>query len=100
MKKVYIDRSRIHGNGLFTDVDMRPGEHVCIAVYRHGGISYTGSWINHSKVDNCELVYDSLFGTWNIWTLRHVPRGSELTVNYNNLPEFLEHPKEGWVEHI
>jgi hypothetical protein len=97
MKKVYVEQSIIHGNGLYTDVHRGPGEHICIGVYAHGGISYTASWINHSKVDNCELVYDSLFGTWNIWTNKSIPKGGELTLNYHNLPDFLEHPKEGWV---
>lgn len=97
MKKFYIDRSSIHGNGLYANVDVGPGECIGIGVYGHKGVSYVLSWINHSKVCNCELVYDSLFGTWNIWTLRHVPRGSEFTLNYNDPPDFLERPKEGWT---
>jgi hypothetical protein len=97
MKKVYVEQSSVHGNGLYTDVHREPGECIGIGVYRHKGVSYILSWINHSKVCNCELRYDSLFGTWNIWTLRPIVRGTELTLNYNDPPDFLERPKEGWA---
>jgi hypothetical protein len=94
---IYIDRSPIHGRGLFAASDLAEGEMIGIyegpVVTEDGmyvlwvedtpGGDWTGydgcnelRFLNHSDQPNAEM--DGL----NCYALREIPAGSEITIDY------------------
>ena len=91
----YIAPSSIHGVGVFTSRNLFPGEHVSIAIDKHLKITSFGSKINHSYSPNCTLGKNS-DGSFGMYTFRHVPMHSELTLDYMYTPDFIKKPDPAW----
>ena len=98
MKDVYIEKSSIHGNGLFTAEDLKEGDivGVCHTAYnRYWYIVHPyGTMYNHSFNPNCIVKTE---GNVNLFiTKRDIKKDEELTVDYTK-QLYLEQPKEDWI---
>lgn len=83
---IYIDKSDIHGMGLFTNKKLESGydfgiTHVEDNRFPNGFIRTPfGGFINHSFSPNCELYEDG--DTLHIKTVKEIEVGQELTIDY------------------
>jgi hypothetical protein len=92
--------SSIHGEGLFAARDFEPGEYIgrLTDVYRKGAgpskVTHMASKINHSWNPNCRVQRQETprpthtYMYHDLYSLTHINEGDELTVNYNEYPEF------------
>lgn len=84
---VYIDKSPIHGMGVFAKVDISKNHdfgitHVKDSRFSDGYIRTPfGGFINHSYTNNLEIIEDE--DTLHIITNRDIKKDEELTVNYS-----------------
>ena len=103
VKKVlpyFVARSPIHGRGIFANRDLRKNEDVGLGIaFNLGLFPYVterpGSLINHSYHPNTYLHWQD--DGWHIHTRYAVPRGKELTVDYNNTPWYIQGPLPHYV---
>ena len=92
-----IEKSPIHGVGIFAQDHIPNGTHLGAAQIRRsdGGYNVTqlGKNHNHSETPTCrnELVGD----TRHLITTQDLAPGDEVTVDYRLQPE-LEQPQPGW----
>jgi SET domain-containing protein len=101
-KKWTIGRSKIHGVGAFAAERFHKGEFV------EKGIEYMnsifpivtdfGSKVNHSKDGNLILQDDSdeEGKIYNLYAVKDIPIGTELVLDYNNTPWFIQKPDPSW----
>ena len=78
-----IDDSEIHGQGLFATEDIEKNLHLGISHYflaKKIIRTPLGGFINHSDNPNCYC--DSGYGFRELYTLREIKKGEELTVYY------------------
>lgn len=80
---VEISESEIEGLGLFTIRDFEAGEFVAPARVA-GKRTPAGRYVNHSHEPNAEYRYSDKYGSINLHTIKPVPKGEELTVNYRD----------------
>ena len=97
-----ISKSKIHGDGVFTARNIHPHEKIAV------GIQYIlrvypkvtqdfGSLVNHSYTPSAYLRYSPSENTWNVYALIDLPVGTEVTINYNHTPHFIEKAKEWYT---
>jgi len=93
-KEVTIDKSTIHGLGLFAKTNIKPKHilgvtHIGNKDYENGYIrTPLGGFINHSDKPNVELIgcgqtRDIECGILKLQTLRHINKGEELVLKYS-----------------
>lgn len=95
----YIGKSRVHGCGVIASRDIMPNELVGEALnfVTPSKIIINkdfGAWLNHksSPIDNVKL---KKFGSkWMAISLKHIPEGAEIVIDYDKLPEFLKGSKK------
>ncbi len=76
---VVVAPSNIHGDGVFAEAGLQPGEPVCdVAVGAQ--VSYTASKVNQSTSPNTEMVNQG--GHLVVTTMRTVQPGEELVADY------------------
>ena len=97
MKKVYRDKSSIHGIGIFAGDDFKMGDtigvsHVYYSRYWYN-TKYYGDY-NHSEKSNC-IVETTVSNLNLLIAYKDIKKGEELTADYRKQP-YLEQPKEGW----
>lgn len=92
----HISQSKIHGNGLYTNIKLYPDDFIDVAVGSDRIITFFGSKINHSYTPNTYLkkLED---GTYGIFALSMIDEYTELTANYVNTPDFIRKP-EKWYK--
>jgi SET domain-containing protein len=90
--------SKIHGQGMFADADLAPGELMyCIPLDQRSDRPHPQwarladnffvndelvlNWINHSCEPNSEIV--NIQGDWYLRAVRAIKREDEITVDYN-----------------
>ncbi len=91
---IYIEKSPIHGVGLFINKDYKPNDFLYKAITPTKEITYHGSLINHSYKPNTYLLENK--NGWFIMALKDIKKGSELTVNYTHTPSFIKKPDPSW----
>jgi hypothetical protein len=91
---LYIDKSNIHGVGVYTKKNYNKNDRIFLAIDNNKRITYTGSKINHCNNPNTELLTTS--EGWNIVALDKIKKNIELTVNYNNTPDFIKKANPNW----
>ncbi|MGD2072024.1 MAG: SET domain-containing protein [Candidatus Thorarchaeota archaeon] len=96
-----IEKSKIHGKGVFATKDFQPGEFINIAAICKGDTSSNlaflitkfGRYINHSYKPNSELkFYEDIY---RMYATKHIKKGEEMTVDYTKTKEFKQ-PKSWW----
>lgn len=91
---VFHAPSPLHGNGLFTDSEIKPGEFIGMAFRRKPYMvsgsfanNYTeteyGRYVNHYKNPNIELRIEKT--GIGMYASRHIQPGDELLSDYNDL---------------
>lgn len=95
--KWYTASSTIHGDGVFTARRLRKNTKIGVGVRYLLGIfaiitNDFGSMINHSYNPTAQLRYSSDEGTWNVYTLKVLPKNTEITIDYSDTPWFIEGP--------
>ena len=98
MRSVYIEKSVIHGRGLFTAEDLRGGDIVGVSHVVYNNIWYQvvpiGLFYNHSSDPNCIVKTE---GDINLLvTNKDIYKDEELTVDYTK-QLYLEQPTGDWV---
>ena len=81
-----IQKSEIHGNGVFTQIKRHKGDWLGWARHEGKGCSL-GRHINHSSTPNVQFNFDD--DTVDVVTLREILAGEELFVDYNRNAEQL-----------
>ena len=88
-KEVTIKESPIDGLGLFTTKDIEEGHkfgvsHVVDFRFKTGYIrTPLGGFINHSEEPNCELVLNISEHWRELVSIKHIPKGTEITTKYS-----------------
>jgi hypothetical protein len=84
--RLTIAQSNIEGLGLFTIKDIP--KDTCLGIthiknnrFKNGYLrTPLGGFYNHSESPNCRKI--ELHGIYNLWTLKDIKTGEELTVDY------------------
>ncbi len=100
MKKWYVEKSSIDGQGAFASWAIREGEAIDIGINYYLLIPFVtefGSMINHSRNPNTSVRYDEDDGVYYIRANRYIPSGTEITVDYRKTPNFIEGPEDWFV---
>ena len=89
-KGTYIDKSSIHGNGLFASEDINNADGFFGITHMHGSPTNIGGYYNHSETPNARVIK---MGNNHYITPGEngIKAGEEITVDYRNQPE-LEQP--------
>ncbi len=92
---VYIAKSNIEGEGLYTFKYTKKGDKIFLAIDNYNSVTYLGSKINHCNNSNTELVKTD--DGWYICALYDIEKDKEITVNYNHTPDFIKKPDPSWT---
>ena len=115
-KTLDVRQSNIAGRGLFTRTPIEPGERLFPMFSLNRGESYNWrraqgfplrwpedvtwgdlTWkVNHQKSCNCILERDG--DTWYCVAQTHIPADTEITINYEDMPEFSDRNVSGFIE--
>lgn len=95
VKPYYIGKSTIHGKGIFAATDLAAESDVGLGIiFQYGFIPHVtaepGSMINHSYEPNTDLLYKD--DGWHIYTTKAVKKDTELTLDYNYTPWYIQGP--------
>jgi SET domain-containing protein len=94
-----IGASKIHGRGVIAARDIPAGADVGLGIRMLLGFvpfvtGDLGRWINHSSRPTAGLTWGD--GGWRIVALARIPRGSEVTVDYDNTPWYVMGAHPSW----
>ena len=100
----YEAPSSIHGTGIFISTNIEPNTRIdSLVVYKGLGatlaalkVTKFGSKINHQTNCNCYVVKEG--NTYWVHSIDKIAVGTEITLNYKNLPSFLDDNIDGFVE--
>lgn len=96
----YIDKSSIHGNGIFVNKDLNKNKPIDVGIDFGilGMIPYVtpsfGSLINHSYQPNTYLKWKNK--KWYVVASRNIKKGEEITLDYNNTPWYIKGPEPNY----
>lgn len=85
--KVYINKSTIHGEGLFAAKDLFIYEYLFTVIKDHK-ITKIGEKINHSYSPNCILIRHE--NDFEIYANENIDKDTELTVHYDYTPPYIK----------
>lgn len=91
---LYIYKSDIHGDGLYTNKKINKNNYICLLINNNKKITYFGTKINHSFTPNTKLQHTE--NGWHIIALKNINKNTELTVDYNDTPDFIKKPDPLW----
>lgn len=89
--KIYINKSTIHGEGLFAAKDLFIYEYLFTVIKDHK-ITKIGEKINHSYSPNCVLARNN--NDFEIYSNENIDKDTELTVDYTFTPEYIKKPSQ------
>ena len=95
----YFDDSKIHGTGTFASRDIPSQEIVGNAFsYKDKKLSQTelGAKVNHQFNSNTLLKKDK--DGYNLYSTKDIKKGSEVTSNYEDTPDFIDKNTKGFKE--
>lgn len=91
---LYIAPSLIHGVGIFTKLNIMKDKKIYKAIDKNRNITFFGSKINHSNNPNAYLK--KINSSWYIYSINYIKKFTELTLNYNDTPDFIMKPDPKW----
>ena len=94
----YIDKSNIHGVGLFTTKKYFKNNYV-LNIIKNGeiyNISKLGRKVNHSYLPNCYL-YKDVYDNYDLYALKYIQPNEEITADYSKNPWFLKKPEKYFI---
>lgn len=96
--KWVISKSKIEGIGVFSAFDIKKdsfiGTVIVYVLYFFPVITRDfGSMINHSHNPNSKLEYNEDKRTWELLAIKDIFLGTEITVDYDDTPWFIEKSK-------
>ena len=94
--KYRIGKSNIQGQGVIATQNIKPGEIIGIGIdywlyFIPYVTRYFGSWMNHSRNSNTQLLY--LNNKYYVVAQKLIKKGEEITINYDYCPWFIEGSK-------
>lgn len=93
---LYIDNSRIHGVGVYTDRKININDFILTAISSNRIITEIGLKVNHSLNPNSYLLFTN--NKWNLYSQEEIFPNEEITCNYNiNTPYFIKKANPHWV---
>ncbi len=93
----YINKSKIHGIGVFASKSFNVNEFIDVAIDANNKITYFGSLINHSYTPNTKLVYDGFEKCYYLYSTKIINKNDELVANYNHdTPPFIKKANTNW----
>lgn len=97
----FVARSAIHGRGVFSARDLERGDEVGEAIRFQWLVCpiFTRElvrYVNHSGRPTARLRWSAPRGAWMLATVRHVPRNTELTIDYRDTPWYVAKPPREW----
>ena len=91
--KYYIDKSNIHGKGVFAKENIPKNTHLGILVkfkfYLPFKQGLLGKYLNHSHIENCRFQYLKNKNIYMLVSNKTINKNEELTINYNKTPWFV-----------
>jgi len=91
--------SKIHGTGAFASRDIQPEEIIGSAFsYANKKLSRTelGAKVNHQFNNNSIMRKDK--SGYNLYATKDIKKGSEVTANYEDTPDFIDKNTKGFKE--
>jgi len=89
----YVGDSKIHGKGVMAARPLKGGEIIGEGIKYENAlpvVSNLGAWINHSSRPTAKLVRNEELKKWDIVAAADMEPASEITVNYDETPWFIE----------
>lgn len=91
--KYYIDKSNIHGKGVFAKENISRNTQVGVLAKFYFLIpvkeGVLGKYINHSNNENCRFQYIKNKNMYMLVSNKKIDKNEELTINYNKTPWFV-----------
>ena len=95
----YFGDSKIHGTGTFASRDI-PSNEIVGNAFSYGNKKLTrtelGAKVNHQFNSNTFLKKDR--DGYNLYSTKDIKRGSEVTSNYEDTPDFIDKNTKGFKE--
>ena len=91
-----LSTSKIHGVGIFATQFHYPNSFIDVAIDNENNITYFGSKLNHSWNPTSRLIYSRGTKTYDIYSLKQINKGDEITVDYTFTPDFIVKPSAHW----
>lgn len=96
MNNWYLSKSNIHGVGIFSSNSLLPNSFIDIAIDKNKKITFFGSKINHSWNPSTRLIYSPVTKTYDVYTIKNLDSGNEITLDYTFTPDFIVKPQVHW----
>jgi len=94
IKGYVIDKSPIHGKGVFSTRNFEPGDFIGVAIVKGTSTPQFGKWLNHK--DDANSVIDLTDdGEYKVYAGSKISLGDEITVDYTMEPT-LKQPQDKW----
>lgn len=91
----YNAPSSIQGTGLFADKDYKKHDILFKAIENDQTITETARKINHCNRPNTYLKREP--SGWYIYANKDLVKDTELSVDYNDTPDFIKKPDPAWT---
>lgn len=91
----YIGPSKINGDGVFINTDIRQGTVLFEAIDKNKKVTKLGSKVNHCNNPNSALV--EINNSWYLILTKHCNKNNEITADYNYTPNFIKKPDPSWT---
>ena len=91
----YIAKSNIHGVGLFVNNNYKKGDKIMMVIDNNKNITKLANKINHCN--NANTIIKKEYDGWYIYSVQDIKNKSELTINYNDTPDFIVKPNIDWI---
>jgi|GWRWMinimDraft_12_1066020.scaffolds.fasta_scaffold194932_1 hypothetical protein len=92
----HLSTSKIHGVGIFSKQTQSPNSFIDVAIDNKDNITYFGSKLNHSWNPTSRLIYSRGTKTYDIYSIKQINKGDEITVDYTFTPNFIVKPSPNW----
>jgi len=82
-------KSDTHGLGVFAANRIRKYSFIDIAVREDKSVTALAMLLNHSYRPSAKIMYNFTTKTYNIYSIKTIDKGKEITINYYATPYFI-----------